>query len=93
MDIEITKSSPKEINLTLKGVDISTLYIVQHELLKNSEVDFAGVIIRHPLTNEIWVRVNLSKGNPVNAITEATNSAISYTSELKELFNSKIKVN
>ena len=93
MDVQITKSSPKEVNLTIKQSDVGTLYIVQHELLKEKNIDFAGLILKHPLTNECWMRVNSSKGNPLKEITKATNSAIKSVNELKKLFNSKIKVN
>ena len=86
-------SSSKEVNLSIKQSDIGTLYIVQHELLKEKDIDFAGLIIKHPLTNECWMRVNSSKTNPLKEITNATESAIKSVEELKKLFNSKIKVN
>ncbi len=68
------------------------LYVVQHELLKEKNIDFAGLIVKHPLTNECWMRVNSSKGNPLKEIVNATNSAIESVNELKKLFNSKIKI-
>lgn len=86
------KSSPKEINLSIKQSDIGTLYIVQHELLKEKDIDFAGLIIKHPLTSECWMRVNSSK-NPLSEISKATDEAIKAVNELKKLFNSKVKVN
>ena len=52
MDATITDSSSKEVNLTITKSDIGTLYIVQHELLKEPGVEFAGVIMKHPLTRE-----------------------------------------
>lgn len=68
------------------------LYVVQHELLKEKNIDFAGLIVKHPLTNECWIRVNSSKGNPLKELVNATNSAIESVNELKKLFNSKIKI-
>ena len=68
------------------------LYVVQHELLKEKNIDFAGLIVKHPLTNECWMRVNSSKGNPLKELVNATNSAIESVNELKKLFNSKIKI-
>lgn len=68
------------------------LYVVQHELLKEKNIDFAGLIVKHPLTNECWIRVNSSKGNPLKELVNATNSAIASVNELKKLFNSKIKI-
>ena len=93
MDTQVINSSQKELNISIKGSDVGTLYIVQHELLKTSGIDFAGVIIKHPLTNECWMRVNSSKGNPINEISKATDSVIKEVTSLKKLFNSKIKGN
>ncbi len=86
-------ASSKEVSLSIKQSDIGTLYIVQHELLKEKDIDFAGIIMKHPLTNEIWMRVNSTKGNPIKEITDATDEAIKSVKELKKIFNSKIKVN
>lgn len=86
-------ASSKEVNLSITQSDIGTLYIIQHELLKEKDIDFAGLIMKHPLTNEIWMRVNSTKGNPIKEITDATDEAIKSVNELKKLFNSKIKVN
>jgi DNA-directed RNA polymerase subunit L len=92
LDAQITDSSQKEVSLSVQDSDIGMLYIVQHELLKEKNIDFAGLILKHPLTNECWLRVNSSKGNPLKEIVNATNSAIESVNELKKLFNSKIKV-
>jgi DNA-directed RNA polymerase subunit L len=91
MDAKITKSSPKEVSLTISKSDIGTLYIVQHELLKESSIEFAGVIMKHPLTREYWMRVNTSKGNPLKEIEKAAKTAIEYTDELKKAVHSKLK--
>jgi len=91
MDAKITKSSPKEVSLTITKSDIGTLYIVQHELLKESSIEFAGVIMKHPLTREYWMRVNTSKGNPLKEIEKAAKTAIEYIDELRKAVNSKLK--
>ena len=91
MDAKITKSSPKEVSLVITKSDIATLYIVQHELLKESSIEFAGVIMKHPLTKEYWMRVNTTKGNPVKEIEKATKTAIEYIDELKKAVHSKLK--
>ncbi|KAG2471586.1 MAG: hypothetical protein NPMRD2_1530003 [Nitrosopumilales archaeon] len=92
MDAQITESSQKEVSLSVKNPDIGMLYVVQHELLKEKNIDFAGLIVKHPLTNECWMRVSSSKGNPLKELVNATNSAIESVNELKKLFNSKIKI-
>jgi len=91
MQAQVIDSSSKEVNLSIKESDVATLYIIQHELLKDSAIDFAGVIVKHPLTNEIWMRVNTSKSNPLKEITKASESAIKISENLKKLFKSKIK--
>lgn len=83
-------SEPKEISLSITETDIGILYIIQHELLKESNIDFAGVIVKHPLTNECWMRIN-SSTKPLGEIKKATDSAIKMAEELKQLFNSKIR--
>lgn len=91
MQAQVIHSSSNEVNISIKESDVATLYIIQHELLKNSAIDFAGVIIKHPLTNECWMRVNTSKSSPLKEITKASESAIKISENLKKLFNSKIK--
>jgi len=90
MHAQVVSSAPKEINLSIKDTDIGILYIIQHELLKKSNIDFAGVIIKHPLTNECWMRIN-SNSKPIQEIKNATDTAIKTADEIKKLFNSTIK--
>jgi DNA-directed RNA polymerase subunit L len=91
MHAQVVSSAPKEINLSIKDTDVGILYIIQHELLKTSGIDFAGVIVKHPLTNECWMRIN-SNSKPMKEIKKATETAIKTADDLKKLFNSTIKV-
>ena len=84
--MDLTKNEAK---LSIKDGDIGVLYIIQHELLKLQDTEFAGVITRHPLTNEIWMRVNST--NPLKNISKATNTAIESIHEIKQTFTSKLK--
>jgi len=90
MQIQVMKSDSKEASLSIKEADIGTLYVIQHELLKTSNVDFAGIVMKHPLTNEIWMRIN-SKTSPIKDVIDATSSAIKSVDDLKKLLNSKMK--
>jgi len=90
MDAQIISSESKEMTISITETDIGILYIIQHELLKASNVDFAGVIIKHPLTNECWMRIN-SSTKPLSEVKKSTESAIKMTEEFKELFNSKLR--
>ena len=86
MNIELVDSNSTEANVSIKDGDIGILYLIQHELLKNKEIDFAGVIMKHPSTNEIWMRVNTKK-NPISQISASTDSAIAVVNDLKKLVN------
>ena len=91
MDVQIRDLTKNEANLSIMNGDIGVLYLTQRELLKNPNAEFAGVITRHPLTNELWMRVVSS--NPIKDIVNATDAAISTTINLKKLITSKIKAN
>tara|TARA_B100001167_G_C16709067_1_gene275504 strand:- start:462 stop:737 length:276 start_codon:yes stop_codon:yes gene_type:complete len=91
MDVQIRDLSKKEANLSITNGDIGVLYIAQHELLNDPTTEFAGVITRHPLTNELWMRIVSS--NPIKDIIKATNTALTVTSDLKKLLSTKIKTN
>ena len=42
------------------------------------------LIMKHPSTNEIWMRVN-SKSNPISQISASTDSAITAVNDIKKL--------
>ena len=89
MDVQLENLAKNKVRLSISDGDIGVLYVIQHELIKNSNPEFAGVITRHPLTNELWMQVN-SK-NPLNEISKATSSAIAVAAEFKKTLTSKIK--
>ena len=91
MEVQLRDLTKKEVNLSILNGDIGILYVIQNELLKSPDIEFAGVITRHPLTNDLWMRVVSSK--PLKDIIKATDTAISEATELKKLLASKIKVN
>jgi DNA-directed RNA polymerase subunit L len=91
MEVQLRELTKKEANLSILGGDIGILYLIQAELLKNSNIQFAGVVTKHPLTDELWMRV--VSNTPLKDIENATNTAIKEATELKKLLASKIKVN
>ena len=91
MQVQLTDLSKKEANISIIDGDIGILYIIQGELLKSSSTEFAGVVVRHPLTNELRMRV--VSNNPLKDMIKATNTAIEEAADLKKLLVSKIKVN
>jgi|TARA_Y100000310_G_scaffold48364_1_gene44826 DNA-directed RNA polymerase subunit L len=91
MEVKLIDLAKKEVNLSILGGDIGILYIIQDELLKRPNIEFAGVITKHPLTDELHMRVISS--NPLKDVVKATNTVIEGAAELKKLSASKIKVN
>ena len=89
MDAQVISSEAIEMTISITETDIGILYIIQHELLKASNVDFAGVIIKHPLTNECWMRIN-SSTKPLSEVKKSTESSIKMAEEFKQLFISKL---
>lgn len=77
--------------MSFKESDIATLYIIQHELLKNPDVEFAGVIVKHPLTNECWMRV-VSKTDPNRNLADAVDNAVRMVEEMRDTLNTDIRV-
>ena len=90
MEVQLADLTKKEANLSILGGDIAVLYVIQDELLQSPSTKFAGVITKHPLTDEIWMRVVST--NPLKDIIKATNTVIEGAAELKKLLVSKIKV-
>ena len=91
MEVQLRELTKKEANLSILSGDIGILYVIQAELLKSSSTEFAGVVTKHPLTNDLRMRV--VSNNPLKDVIKATNTAIEGTADLKKLLVSKIKVN
>jgi DNA-directed RNA polymerase subunit L len=75
----------------MREEDISILYIVQHELLKEKSVDFAGVILQHPLTKDYKMRVATKRKDPVEVMQDSAASAADYSKELASLLKAALK--
>jgi len=88
MEVQLRDLTKKEANLSIFGGDVAILNVIQDKLLESSSTKFAGVITRHPLTDERWMRVVSTK--PLKDIIKATSAAIEDTAELKKLLVSKI---
>lgn len=91
MEADVIESNQKDVSISFKETDVATLYIIQHELLKNPDVDLAGVIVKHPLTSECWMSVN-SKTDPYTNIADATDTAIGVAEEIKAALSTDIRI-
>ncbi len=56
MHAEITHAKDKELEFKILDVDISILYIVQHELQKNNDNKFAGCGIKTSSYQRIYAK-------------------------------------
>ena len=91
MSVEITNIKDNEIELKIREEDISILYVIQHELLKEKSIDFAGVIQKHPLTREYQLRMATKRKDPMEVIQDASASAQEYSKELLSIIKSAVK--
>jgi DNA-directed RNA polymerase subunit L len=91
MQAEISDVKDTEIELKIREEDISILHIIQHELLKEKSVDFAGVIQKHPLTKEYQMRVATKRKDPMEVIQDASASAQENSKEFFSMVKSTLK--
>ena len=91
MFLEIADVKDNEIELKIREEDISVLYILQHELLKEKSIEFAGVIQKHPLTKEYQLRVATKRKDPMEVIQDTSTSAQEYSKELLSMIKSATK--
>jgi DNA-directed RNA polymerase subunit L len=89
--VEIADVKDNEIELKIREEDISILHIVQHELLKEKSVDFAGVILKHPLTKEYFMRVATKRKDPMEVIQDASAAAVEYSKDFSSMVKSALK--
>lgn len=88
---EITDFKDNELELKITEEDISILHIVQHELLKEKSVDFAGVVLQHPLTKDFKMRVVTKRKSPMEVVQDASTSAVDYSKELLATIKTALK--
>jgi DNA-directed RNA polymerase subunit L len=88
---EITDVKDNKIELKIREEDISILYIIQHELLKEKSTDFAGIVQKHPLTKEYHVSVVTRRKDPMEVMQDASSSAQEYSKELLSMVKSAVK--
>jgi DNA-directed RNA polymerase subunit L len=91
MQAEVLSTKDNELELSLQDEDISVMYIIQHELLKEKSVEFAGVVLKHPLTQEYFIRVVTKKKDPFEVIQEASTRASETMREISGLIKQALK--
>jgi DNA-directed RNA polymerase subunit L len=84
MQAELKNYKSNEINLNVSE-DISILYIVQHELLNQKEVEFAGVVLKHQLKEDFSFRIVTKKSKPLDILHKALKSSSDNALKVKEM--------
>ena len=90
MQAEITNYTNNEIELKLKDEDISIMYIIQHHILKQKNIEFAGIVMKHPLIKEYLMRIN-SQVNPMDVLEKSVKSADEFLQDLSNSFVSSLQ--
>ena len=89
MQAELENYKSNEVNLNISE-DISILYIVQHELLNQKEVEFAGVVLKHQLKEDFSFRIVTKKSKPLDVLHKALLSSSDNAVKIKEMIESEI---
>jgi DNA-directed RNA polymerase subunit L len=91
MHAELANIKDNELELKLQDEDISIMYIIQHELLTEKNVEFAGVMLKHPLTREYTIRIITRKKDPFEIIEEATSKASEVIKDITGMLKPALK--
>lgn len=89
MQAELENYKSNEINLNVSE-DISILYIVQHELLNEKEVEFAGVVLKHQLKEDFSFRIVTKKSKPLDVLHKALQSSSDNALKISDMMNSAV---
>lgn len=82
MHAEVTHAKEKELEFKIHDIDISILYIIQHEMQKDPDNKFAGVVLKHPLVREYMLKILTNKNDPYKTISDSVDAAIKFTNDL-----------
>lgn len=82
MHAEVTHAKDNELEFRILNLDISILYVIQHEIQKNDDVKFAGVILKHPLIREYMLKILTSRSEPQKILLGSIDLSIQYTNDL-----------
>ena len=89
MQAELENYKSNEINLNVSE-DISILYIVQHELLNEKEVEFAGVVLKHQLKDDFSFRIVTKKTKPMEVLHKALQTTSENALKIKDMIDTAV---
>jgi DNA-directed RNA polymerase subunit L len=91
MLLELDDNDDRSVELKIREEDISILYIVQHELLKNKNIEFAGVVLKHQLIKDYILRI-ISKGaSAMQTLQKSVDSGIKEIQNIEAILDSQFK--
>jgi DNA-directed RNA polymerase subunit L len=91
MLLELENNDDRSIELKIREEDISILYIVQHELLKHKNIEFAGVVLKHLLIKDYILRI-ISKGaSAMETLSKSVESSTKEIEKIEQMLNSEFK--
>ena len=88
---EVLDLKDDQAELKIQEEDISVMYIVQHELLNNKNIEFAGVVLKHPLLRDYILRIAARKKAPIETIYDATANAAEIVKEISSTIKAALK--
>ena len=88
---EVIESNANILELKLRDEDISVTLIIQYVLLNKKDIDFAGVILKHPLIRDYIMRIVTKKEAPAVALKEASANASKYLEELGSSIKTQLR--
>ena len=88
---EVIESNANILELKLRDEDISVMLIIQHELLNNKDIDFAGVILKHPLIRDYIMRIVTKKVDSAWKLSLSSSEASRYLEELGSSIKTQLK--
>ncbi len=91
MLVEIEEDDHRAIELKIKEEDISVMYIIQHEILKDKNTEFAGVVLKHALIKDYVMRLISKNGSPMSILHKSLESATNSLEKIQEMLSAELK--
>jgi DNA-directed RNA polymerase subunit L len=91
MLVEIEQDDHRAIELKIKEEDISVMYIIQHEILKDKDTEFAGVVLKHALIRDYVMRIISRSGSSMSILNKSLESAANYLEVIKGMLSAEFK--
>ena len=89
MKISIIKSEPKELIIEFETTDLTLPDLIASDLLKNPDVEFAGVSKDHPKIGKPRLVVKTSKKKAAEVLEKSISGLEEVFTEIKDEFSKK----